>query len=97
MLRLLWQEILFRRNAVIGWGLGLCFFPLVYMGVYPSMADEMQSLADLEIYQAMGVSLGTFEDFVASTVILFVPIVLACQIWTYHFFKGKVTEEEMVY
>jgi ABC-2 type transport system permease protein len=74
MLRLLWQEILFRRNAVIGWGLALCFFPLVYMGVYPSMADEMQSLADLEIYQAMGVSLGTFEDFVASTVILFVPI-----------------------
>ena len=30
-------------------------------------------------------------------VILFVPIVLAYQIWTYHFFKGKVTEEEMVY
>ncbi|MGB5748716.1 MAG: cytochrome d ubiquinol oxidase subunit II [Desulfobacterales bacterium] len=30
-------------------------------------------------------------------VILFVPIVLAYQIWTYFFFKGKVTEEEMVY
>ena len=30
-------------------------------------------------------------------VILFVPIVLAYQIWTYHFFKGKVTEEDMVY
>jgi len=30
-------------------------------------------------------------------VILFVPIVLAYQIWTYHFFKGKVTEEEMIY
>jgi len=30
-------------------------------------------------------------------VILFVPIVLAYQIWTYHFFKGKVREEEMVY
>ena len=30
-------------------------------------------------------------------VVLFVPIVLAYQIWTYHFFKGKVTEEEMVY
>jgi len=23
--------------------------------------------------------------------------VLAYQIWTYHFFKGKVTEEEIVY
>jgi ABC-2 type transport system permease protein len=38
------------------------------------MADEVQSLADLEIYRAMGVSLGSFEDWVASTMILFVPI-----------------------
>jgi len=30
-------------------------------------------------------------------VVLFVPIVLAYQIWTYNFFKGKVTEEEMIY
>lgn len=74
MFRLLWQEILFRRNAIIGWGLGLCFFPIVYVSLYPSMADEVQSLADLEIYAAMGVSLGTFEDWVASTMILFVPI-----------------------
>ncbi len=74
MFRLLWQEILFRRNAIIGWGLGLCFFPLVYVSLYPSVAEEMQGLADLEIYQAMGVSLGSFEDWIASTMILFVPI-----------------------
>jgi cytochrome d ubiquinol oxidase subunit II len=30
-------------------------------------------------------------------VVLFVPIVLAYQIWTYHFFKGRVTKEEMIY
>ena len=30
-------------------------------------------------------------------VILFVPIVLAYQIWTYFFFKGKVTKEDMIY
>ena len=30
-------------------------------------------------------------------VILFVPIVLTYQIWTYHFFKGKVRQEDMVY
>ncbi len=30
-------------------------------------------------------------------VILFVPIVLAYQIWTYNLFKGKVTQEDMVY
>jgi cytochrome d ubiquinol oxidase subunit II len=30
-------------------------------------------------------------------VIIFVPIVLAYQIWAYNLFKGKVTEEDMVY
>jgi ABC-2 type transport system permease protein len=77
MFRLLWQEILFRRNAIIGWGLALCFFPIVYVSLYPSVAEEMQSLADLEIYQAMGVSLGNFEDWIASTVILFVPLLVS--------------------
>lgn len=35
MLRLFLQELRFRRNAIIGWGLSLCFFPLVYVGLYP--------------------------------------------------------------
>ena len=34
----------------------------------------MQAFADIELYQAMGISLGTLEDWIASTVILFVPI-----------------------
>jgi ABC-2 type transport system permease protein len=76
MVRLIWQELKFRRNAIIGWGLGLCFFPLVYISIYPSVAEEMQGLADLEIYQAMGISLGTFEDWVASILFLFVPLIL---------------------
>ncbi len=77
MLRLLWQELVFRRNAIIGWGLGLCFFPLVYIAIYPSVADEMAGLADLEIYQAMGMSLGTFGDWVGSILIIFMPLIAA--------------------
>ena len=77
MLRLLWQELLFRRNAIIGWSLGLCFFPLVYIAIYPSVADEMAGLADLEIYQAMGMSLGTFPDWVGSILIIFMPLIAA--------------------
>lgn len=77
MLRLLWQELVFRRNAIIGWSLGLCFFPLVYVSIYPSVAEEMASLADLEIYQAMGITLGTFADFVGSILIIFMPLVAA--------------------
>jgi ABC-2 type transport system permease protein len=75
MLRLLWQELVFRRNAIIGWGIGLCFFPLVYVGIYPSVAEEMAGLADLAIYQAMGVNLGSFADWIGSIIVLFMPLV----------------------
>jgi ABC-2 type transport system permease protein len=73
----MWQEVVFRRNAIIGWGLGLCFFPIVYIGIYPSVAEEMSGLADLEIYQAMGVNLGTFADWIGSIVVVFLPLVAA--------------------
>ncbi len=75
MFRLLVQELKFRRNAIIGWGLGLCFFPLMYIGIYPSVADQMAGFADLEIYQAMGMSLGTFGDWIGSIMIVFFPLV----------------------
>jgi ABC-2 type transport system permease protein len=77
MVRLIWQELKFRRNAVIGWSLGLCFFPLVYIAIYPSVAEEMAGLTDLAIYQAMGMSLGTFPDWVGSILIIFMPLVAA--------------------
>ena len=77
MFRLLVQELKFRRNAIIGWGLGLCFFPIVYLGIYPQVAEEMSGLADLEIYKAMGVSLGSLEDWIGSILILFVPLLIA--------------------
>ena len=75
MFRLLWQELVFRRNAIIGWSLGLCFFPLVYIAIYPSVADQMAGFADLELYQAMGMNLGTFPDWVGSILIIFMPLV----------------------
>lgn len=75
MLRLLWQELKFRRNAVFGWSLGLCFFPLMYIGIYPSIAEQMAGLADLEIYKVMGMSLGTFQDWVGSILIIFMPLI----------------------
>jgi ABC-2 type transport system permease protein len=70
----------FRRNAIIGWAIGLTFLPAMYVGVYPQFAselDDMQAILDLDIYKAMGMSFGTFEDWLASTVINIVPILLA--------------------
>ena len=80
MLRLFLQELQLRRNSIIGWSLGLCFFPLVYVAIYPSFDDQlanMQELLELDIYQAMGMSFGTIEDWIASTIILFLPLVAA--------------------
>jgi ABC-2 type transport system permease protein len=80
MLRLLRQELYFRRNNMIGWGLALCFFPVVYVGLYPSFAEQMasfQEIMDLAIYQAMGISMGSFEDYMASTVTNLVPVILS--------------------
>jgi len=80
MLRLLLQELRSRRNGIIGWAIGLSLLPAIYVGIYPQFADDlagMQNILDLEIYKAMGMNFGTFEDWLASTVINIVPILLA--------------------
>jgi ABC-2 type transport system permease protein len=79
VIRLLLQELRFRRGAIIGWGIGLCLFPVIYVGLYPSFAEQMagfQELMDLAIYQAMGISMASFEGFVASTVTNLIPVIL---------------------
>ncbi len=80
MFNLLLRELRFRRNAIIGWGIGLCFLPIIYVGIYPEFADQMagfEDLMDLAIYQAMGISMGGFEEYVASTVTNLVPVIVA--------------------
>lgn len=80
MLRLLLQELRFRLGGIIGWSIGLALLPAMYVSVYPQIAGELsglQDIMDLGIYQALGMSFGTFEEWVASTVINVVPIVLA--------------------
>jgi ABC-2 type transport system permease protein len=79
MLRLFLQELRFRRGGIIGWGLGLCFFPVVYVGLYPSFADQMENfyeILDLAIYKALGISMASFEGYMASTVTNLVPVIL---------------------
>lgn len=80
MLNLFWHELRSHRTAIIGWGLGLCFFPIVYVGLYPSFAEQLpnfQEMMDLPIYQALGISMASFEGYMASTVNNLVPVILA--------------------
>ncbi len=79
MRSLLLQEFRSRRNAVIGWGIGLCLFPVLYVGLYPSFADQMENfyeILDVPFYQAMGISMASFEGYLASTVTNLMPLIL---------------------
>jgi ABC-2 type transport system permease protein len=79
MLRLLLQEFRFRRNGIIGWGIGLCLFPALYVGLYPSFADQMENfykILDVPLYQALGISMSSFEGYLASTVTNIMPVIL---------------------
>ena len=78
MFRLL-QEIRFRRNGILGWGIGVAMLPLMYISIYPQFAEQMDSfeeLMDLAIYQAMGISMADFEGYIASTVINIAPVLV---------------------
>jgi ABC-2 type transport system permease protein len=80
MFRLLLQELRFRRNAIIGWAIGISFLPAMYIGIYPQIAADLeglQNIMDLQIYQAMGISFGSFEEWFGSTIINIVPIIVA--------------------
>ncbi len=77
MLRLLLQELRFRRNAIIGWGIGLALLPIMYISIYPQYAEPMEAFQDMEIYEAMGMSFGNFDEWVASVLIAMLPIILA--------------------
>ena len=76
MLNLLKHELLSRRGSILGWGIGLALFGAMYIAIFPEMGDAMAALADLSIYQAMGIELGTFEGYIASSVVQFIPIIL---------------------
>ncbi len=78
MFRLL-QELRFRRNGILGWGLGISFIPLLYISIYPQFVDQLgalQEMMDLAIYQAMGISMVDFESYLASTVINIAPLLV---------------------
>lgn len=76
MLNLFGHEMRSRIGAIIGWGLGLTAFGAMYISIFPEAGDQMAGLADLDIYVAMGIDLGSFAGFIASVVLQFLPLLL---------------------
>lgn len=76
VLNLLKHELQSRLGAIVGWSIGLILFGTLYISIFPEVGEDMASIADLSIYQAMGIELGSFEGYIGSTVVLFVPVIL---------------------
>lgn len=74
MLNLLIHEMKSRWIAVLGWSVGLSVFGVLYLNIFPEVEEQLAALADLSVYQAFGFDMGTFEGFIGSTIVLFMPI-----------------------
>jgi len=69
MSNLLKHELFSRRYAILGWGVGMALFEMMYLSIIPEMGEQMKTLADLPLYEKMGIDMGSFEGFIASSVI----------------------------
>jgi beta-exotoxin I transport system permease protein len=76
MFNLLKHELTSRWVAILGWGIGLTAYAAMYITIYPEMASEMQSLANISIYKAMGFDLASFAGYIAGVVVQLIPLIL---------------------
>jgi len=76
-LNLLKYELFSRWGVILGWGLGLGLFGIMYVAIYPQFEDKMAVLSEIPFYKAIGIDLGSFEGFIASSLVLNVPVILA--------------------
>ncbi|MBI5062339.1 MAG: cytochrome d ubiquinol oxidase subunit II, partial [Desulfatitalea sp.] len=70
------------------------FFAIV--GLFPTMLPS--TIGDAHSLTAFNASSSQLTlKIMLVVVLLFIPVVLAYQIWAYHLFRGKVTSEDMAY
>jgi ABC-2 type transport system permease protein len=80
MTNLFRHELFSRWRAILGWGIGLSLFSAMYILIYPEMMGELEGLADLSIYQAMGIDMASFAGFIASVVVQIIPLILGAYV-----------------
>ena len=77
MFNLLKYEIRSRWRAILGWGFGLILYGAVYISIFPGqLFEQLKFLKDLSIYKLVGIQLGSFEGYMASIVLVYIPILL---------------------
>jgi cytochrome d ubiquinol oxidase subunit II len=74
--------------------IGSTFFGII--GLFPNLfPSSIKAKYSLTAFNASSSPLTL--KIMLIVVILFIPVILAYQIWAYHLFKAKVTKEELVY
>jgi cytochrome d ubiquinol oxidase subunit II len=74
--------------------IGATFFGVI--GLYPNLfPSSINSQYSLTAHNASSSPLTLKIMLIVA--LIFVPLVLAYQVWTYHLFKGKVTDEDLAY
>lgn len=76
MFNLFRHEFTSRWTIILSWGIGLSLFASMYISVYPTMAEQMEGLAEIQFYRIMGFDLASFAGYIASIVIQVMPIIL---------------------
>ena len=76
MFNLLIHEMRSRWRAILGWGIGLILFGAMYISIFPGLFEQLQSLKDLSVYKLVGMRLGSVEGYMASVVLVYIPILL---------------------
>ena len=76
MFNLFKHELISRWRVILLGGIWLALFASMYILIFPEIASELEGLAGIAIYRAMGIDMGSFAGFIASVVIQIMPIVL---------------------
>ena len=63
-----------RLKATIWWSIGLILFGALYVSVYPQVNEAMTSITDIPIYEAMGMNMASFDSYIGSVVLQFLPL-----------------------
>lgn len=77
MFNLFKHEIRSRWRAILGWGFGLILFGAIYISIAPGLFEHIKILKDLSIYELVGMQLGSIEGYMASVVLVYIPILLS--------------------
>jgi len=76
MLSLFNYELRSRWGAILGWSVALGLYGVLILSLYPQFEDKMSVLNDMPFYKAMGIDFGSFEGFLASQLIINIPLML---------------------